>query len=169
MFFVAVHESACVKVCGWRPSGTMRLAPGPSSESLVFKKLATLTSAIAILSAPIAQASEVNEQQAYDIGLEAYIYLYPLVTMDMTRRQATNIEADKMPGRGPINTFAHIRSYPSADWKEVVRPNFDTLYSLGWLDLMQGQRRLDASRKSRAEPNRTRSGLLSSRFGCTEE
>ena len=37
-----------------------------------------------------------------------------------------------------MNTFSHIRSYPSADWKEIVRPNFDTLYSLAWLDLSQG-------------------------------
>lgn len=69
------------------------------------------------------------------IGVEAYVYLYPLVTMDVTRRQMTNSEPDKLPGRGPMNTFSHVRTYPPADFREVVRPNFDTLYSVAWLDL----------------------------------
>lgn len=34
-----------------------------------------------------------------------------------------------------MNTFTHMRSYPS-DFKEVVRPNFDTLYSIAWLNLV---------------------------------
>ncbi|HSE65670.1 MAG TPA: DUF1254 domain-containing protein, partial [Gemmatimonadales bacterium] len=69
------------------------------------------------------------------IAQEAYIYLYPLVTMDLTRRQLTNIESGRMPGRGPMNTFAHIRTFPDADFRVVVRPNFDTLYSTAWLDV----------------------------------
>jgi hypothetical protein len=76
-----------------------------------------------------------TEQEAYEIGVEAYVYFYPLVMMDVTRRQLTNIEAGKMPLRGPMNTFSHFRAFPTADFKAVVRPNFDTLYSSGWLDL----------------------------------
>ncbi|MGC2400109.1 MAG: DUF1254 domain-containing protein [Acidobacteriaceae bacterium] len=74
-------------------------------------------------------------QEAYDIGVEAYVYFYPLVTMDATRRQATNIEAGKMIARGPMNSFSHVRAYPTAEFRDVVRPNFDTLYSSAWLDL----------------------------------
>ena len=77
------------------------------------------------------------ETELYEIGMEAYIYFYPLLTMDVTRRQLTNIEAGKMLARGPMNTFSHIRAYPPADIRVVVRPNFDTLYSSGWLDLTQ--------------------------------
>jgi hypothetical protein len=69
------------------------------------------------------------------IAQEAYIYLYPLVVMDLTRRQLTNIEANRMPGRSPMNTFAHMRAFPAADFRGVVRPNFDTLYSTAWLDV----------------------------------
>src|SRR5262245_55450531 len=79
-------------------------------------------------------AEAVTETEAHAIGVEAYIYLYPLVTMDITRRQLTN----EMPGKGigaPMNSFANIPAYPTAEMKAVVRPNFDTLYSSGWLDL----------------------------------
>jgi hypothetical protein len=76
-----------------------------------------------------------NLAEVHDVGINAYIYLYPLVTMDATRRQATNIEPGKRPGIGPVNTFSHIRHFPPADFKTVVRPNFDTLYSSAWLDL----------------------------------
>jgi hypothetical protein len=69
------------------------------------------------------------------VAAEAYAFLYPLVTMEVTRRQATNIDAGEMPGRGPMNQFIHIRQFPDADFKIVVRPNFDTLYSSAWLDL----------------------------------
>ena len=72
------------------------------------------------------------------IAGEAYIYLYPLVTMELTRLQATNLEAGQLPGRGPMNQFSHIRAYPDANFKIVVRPNFDTLYSSAWLDLTDG-------------------------------
>jgi len=78
------------------------------------------------------------DQEAYDIGLDAYIYFYPLVTMDVTRRQQTNVEAGKIEGRGPMNTFTHFRNFPSANYKDAVRPNFDTLYSGAWLNLTDG-------------------------------
>ncbi|MGH3203505.1 MAG: DUF1254 domain-containing protein, partial [Streptosporangiaceae bacterium] len=74
----------------------------------------------------------------HQLGVEAYLYLYPLVTMEVTRRQLTNIEAGKMPGRAPMGQWAHIPAFPTADFKAVVRPNFDTLYSIAWLDLSDG-------------------------------
>lgn len=77
----------------------------------------------------------IDEQQAYEIGIEAYTYLYPLVLMDVTRRQAVNVEPGKSFGRGPMNAFTHIPIFPPADFRDVVRPNFDTLYSIAWLDL----------------------------------
>lgn len=80
-------------------------------------------------------AASVSEQEAYEIGMEAYIYAYPLVTMDVTRRITTNLNAGVKPGFGPPNAFQHFRAYPTADDREVVRPNFDTLYSSAWLDL----------------------------------
>lgn len=82
-----------------------------------------------------AVASEVTQEEAFEIASEAYWYFYPLLTMDITRRQTTNIPAGQKPGFGPMNTFSHIRAYPDVDFRTVVRPNFDTLYSSAWLDL----------------------------------
>jgi hypothetical protein len=76
-----------------------------------------------------------SEQEARAIGIEAYVYLYPLVTMELTRRQMTNTAAGERPGFGPMGAFSHVREFPPADFKAVVRPNFDTLYSSAWLDL----------------------------------
>lgn len=76
-----------------------------------------------------------NTEEAFQIGVEAYVYFYPLVLMDITRRQMTNIEPGKAAGSGPKNNFSHVRTFPPADFKTVVRPNFDTLYSSCWLDL----------------------------------
>jgi hypothetical protein len=80
-------------------------------------------------------AAASSKEEVYDIGFDAYLYLYPLVLMDVTRLQATNVEAGKTPLRGPINMFAHAQAFPQAKYRDVVRPNFDTLYSFAWLDL----------------------------------
>lgn len=78
---------------------------------------------------------ELTEREAYEIGVEAFVYFYPLISMDVTRRLAVNVPAGLKQGFGPPNAFHHFRAYPTADFKDVVRPNFDTLYSSAWLDL----------------------------------
>jgi len=88
--------------------------------------------------APAAMAQgdpSITEAQALAIGVDAYVYLYSLVTMDVTRKQFTNIEPGKEPGKGPMNAFNNIPEYPPANFRGVVRPNFDTLYSTAFLDL----------------------------------
>lgn len=69
------------------------------------------------------------------IAEEAYLYLYPLVTMEVTRRVSTNVPEGLRPGFGPANNFTHMRAFPPGDFKEVIRPNYDTLYSILWFDL----------------------------------
>jgi hypothetical protein len=77
----------------------------------------------------------ITEQEAHAIGVNAYLYFYSLVTMDISRRVATNVEAGKIPGFGPPNMFHSFAAYPTADFKSVVRANFDTLYSSAFLDM----------------------------------
>src|ERR1700719_356862 len=88
-----------------------------------------------VLSFTARAQSAITEQEALSIAADAYIYFYPLVTMDVTRKQLTN----KAPGPGvfggPMNMFANVEAFPPADFKAVVRPNFDTLYSSAYLDL----------------------------------
>jgi hypothetical protein len=83
------------------------------------------------------QTNGISEQEARAIGVDAYIYLYPLLSMDITRKQFTNIAPGKEFGKGPMNMFVNVPAYPPADFKGVVRSNFDTLYSIAWLDLGQ--------------------------------
>src|SRR5262245_38945739 len=90
---------------------------------------------LAALAMPRGAHAGITEEEARTVAVDAYIYLYPLITMDLTRKQSTNIEPGKEFGKGPMNVFTNIPTYPPADMKVVVRPNFDTLYSIAWLDM----------------------------------
>ena len=88
-----------------------------------------------VLSLPVQAQTAITEQDAQSIATEAYLYLYPLVTMDLTRKQITNLTPGKGVFGGPMNMFVNVETFPPADFKAVVRPNFDTLYSSAFLDL----------------------------------
>src|SRR5215472_154744 len=96
--------------------------------------VATLIVAL-LAGVPAPARAAVTEQEAHAIGVDAYLYFYPLITMDLTRKQSTNIGTGKEVGKGPMNTFTNVRAYPPGDYKGVVRVNFDTLYSIAWLDM----------------------------------
>src|SRR5262245_9210698 len=97
--------------------------------------LAVAAIMVATTPAPTRAQTEITEQEAHAIGVDAYLYFYPLISTDVTLLQSTNMEPGKEPLKGPMNTFLNAATYPSAEMKIVVRPNFDTLYSLAWLDL----------------------------------
>jgi hypothetical protein len=69
-----------------------------------------------------------------EIGIQAYIYAYPIVMMEVTRRVSTNVEAVRGVN-APMNQFAHFRAFPDHTFRGVVRPNADTLYSSLWFDV----------------------------------
>ncbi len=81
-----------------------------------------------------AQHKKPDAEEAAKIGVEAYIYGYPLVTMEMTRRVMTNV-ATVQGTRAPMGQFVNAREYPSAAFRDVTAPNADTLYSSAWLDV----------------------------------
>src|SRR5262245_40607448 len=97
----------------------------------------SLLIALALTPAAMAQSTPptITEAETQAIAVDAYVYFYSLVTMDVTRKQFTNIEAGKVLGKGPMNMFNNVPAYPPADFKGVVRPNFDTLYSIAYLDI----------------------------------
>jgi uncharacterized protein (TIGR03000 family) len=75
-----------------------------------------------------------TEEEALKLGTEAYVYGYPLVTMEMTRRVMTNTETPK-DNHAPMGQFYNARTYPDASFKDITAPNADTLYSTAWLDV----------------------------------
>jgi hypothetical protein len=100
---------------------------------------AFLTALLLILATQNPSAAQpASAEDAELIAQEAYIYLYPLITMDVTRKQSININSKDNPIGGPANAFSHVRAFPTAEFRTVVRPNFDTLYSSAWLDLTNG-------------------------------
>jgi hypothetical protein len=92
----------------------------------LFKASAVLTLVV------IAGAYSVNYMKRV---ADAYIFAYPLVIMDITR-QVMEAEWREEPRRK--NNFNHIQRFPDHTFKNVVRPNNDTLYSIAWLDLSEG-------------------------------
>ena len=86
------------------------------------------------LGAPAFGQPALSEKQARDLGVEAYIYGYPLVTMEMTRRVVTNVAAPE-GAHAPMGQFANLREYPNASFRDITAPNADTLYSSAFLDL----------------------------------
>ena len=75
-----------------------------------------------------------KEKEALAAGVEAVAYGFPLVIMDATRRKLTNVAT---PGAwsAPMNQFANVPQYPDASFKDVVRANVDTLYSVASIDV----------------------------------
>lgn len=62
---------------------------------------------------------------------QAYLYGYPLVLVELTR-------ADFESAAGGANRLLRLRRFPDADFKAVVRPNVDTLYTSAFIDMAQG-------------------------------
>jgi len=70
----------------------------------------------------------------FQTAVEAYIYGYPLVTMEYTRRIMTNA-ASAEGSHGPMGTLVKLRKYPDASFTDITAPNADTLYTTAWLDV----------------------------------
>ncbi|MGZ8273111.1 MAG: DUF1254 domain-containing protein [Burkholderiaceae bacterium] len=112
---IAVAALATLAACGEKPT-----APPPAADAGNI--------------AAAAQQVAAKEKEAQQAGVEAVVYGLPLVIMDITRAKTTNVAA---PGGfdAPVNQFVHVRAFPDASFRDVVRANVDTLYSSVWLDL----------------------------------
>lgn len=68
------------------------------------------------------------------LATDAYVFGYPLVTMEMTRRIMTNVAAPEGT-RAPMGQLIKARQYPDAKFRDVTAPNADTLYTAAWIDV----------------------------------
>jgi hypothetical protein len=76
-----------------------------------------------------------REREFQEAAIGAYIYGYPLVSMELTRRVSTNV-AKPVPGKqAPMGQVARLRAYPTPADRVVTTPNADTLYTVAWLDV----------------------------------
>ncbi|MFD4669872.1 DUF1254 domain-containing protein [Lentzea sp. NPDC058450] len=81
--------------------------------------------AVATVAGLLAPSTAVSAEQA---ALNAYLYTYPLVSVEVTKR-----------GSGlPANQLAHMPVVPDASFTDVVRPNVDTLYTSMFFDTSAG-------------------------------
>ena len=81
-----------------------------------------------------AATAQSGVDDAVSTAVDAYVYGYSLVTMDMTRRQLTNVAAPDAT-HAPMGQVLRIRTYPPVDMHTVTAPNADTLYTTAWMDV----------------------------------
>ena len=74
-------------------------------------------------------------QRAVSLGVQAYVYGYPLLDTNRVFLTSTSVTVPDGAGGGPVNQFSHFRRFTKPSDRTVVAPNRDTLYSMAWLDL----------------------------------
>ena len=88
----------------------------------------------AVLIASAGGCGLVKEGRAWLYGLEAYLYGFPLIIMDLTKDVATAV-----PTAGeftaPVNQFSRMTRYPDASFRAEPRTGLDTLFAVAWADL----------------------------------
>lgn len=88
----------------------------------------------AVLLVSTAGCGLVNEGKAWWYGVQAYVYGFPLIMMDLTKEAGT---ASSVPGEfaAPLNQFAVMTKYPGVDFRVVPRTGLDTLFATAWADV----------------------------------
>src|SRR5262245_14120805 len=118
-----------------------RFTGGATSMKLTVLRLLAMICFVVVIMTTTRIAAQhttarLTPDEATKLGIEAYIYGYPLVTVEMTRRVVTNV-AKPEGAHAPMGQFANLRKYPDATFRDVTAPNADTLYSSAFLNLAQ--------------------------------
>lgn len=74
------------------------------------------------------------DNEVVDIAHKAYVFGYPMILMDYTKKLTTNVNKPTA-GHAPVNQLGHLREFPDDKFTAVVKPNVDTYYSNAWYDL----------------------------------
>lgn len=83
-----------------------------------------------------AASAAVSAQELEEIAVDAYLYAYPMVLMEATRRASTQVQ-NSLAGRAPMNQFGHRTAFPEPGATDVGWPSVDMLYSSLWYDVSQ--------------------------------
>ena len=89
--------------------------------------------AAAVVSISAIAAAQPSPEEIRTIAERGYIFAYPIVLMEYTRRAA--MERGTLGAPGGPNQFTHAQQFPDDRFHQVIRPNADTLYSSSWIDL----------------------------------
>jgi len=78
---------------------------------------------------------KISDDKVLEIATRAYVFGYPVILMDYTKKVTINVESTTSTGYTPINQIGHFRQFPDDKFTAVVKPNVDTYYSNAWFDL----------------------------------
>ncbi|QLY28806.1 DUF1254 domain-containing protein [Nocardia huaxiensis] len=108
-----------------------------SSRSYRGKTLAVVVGAavVALGMTACSKSSTPASGLSEETAMKAYAYTYPLVSVEVTRRQSTNVARPAASGEAPMNQFGNLAFLPDASFTNVVRANVDTLYSSMFYDV----------------------------------
>jgi hypothetical protein len=105
--------------------------------SKTFSRRAKRWTLVIVVAALLASAGgwwALKQGRPWLYGLEAYVYGFPLVMMDLTKDVSTAV-----PTAGeftaPVNQFSVMTHYPDASFRAVARTGLDTLFAVAWADL----------------------------------
>lgn len=87
---------------------------------------------------PADPAQKAAYDQAFDIGVQAFDYAVPVISMNRVFLGGTSANVSDGRGVGPVNQFNIFKKLADAKDRYAVGPNNDTLYSDAWLDLSKG-------------------------------
>jgi hypothetical protein len=91
---------------------------------------------VLVLVTVIALYPRITEEIAYIRGMQAYVYGFPLVIMDVTKDVQTAVP-NAQEYAVPMNQFQHMRTFVNPDFKNVVRISQTSIWSTAFLDLAE--------------------------------
>jgi hypothetical protein len=114
--------------------GKRSIARAAAPTALAALAMLPASGGVAQTIAAATPAPALSALEAREIAREAYIYAYPMVLTEITRRVMTNVERPQ-DLRSPMNQMAHARSFPDASFADLPRPSADTLSSAMFFDV----------------------------------
>jgi hypothetical protein len=85
-----------------------------AASALIAEALVTATSKPANAQATAPTSTALSSDLIGEIATSSYIYAYPLLIMEMTRRVSTNVADSRQFIKAPMNQFAHVPAFPDA-------------------------------------------------------